>query len=257
MAIRNDITFNWESSPRQITVDAPSIEFTMQDILDTLRHNEALDTNIDNPSIVIGSGKVVLDDQGNAVGLTVQLINATIGFEVRSGPTWIECNLLGGNLSGLEADESTVTTIVTHNNPYVNINKTSSVSATISTVNTGSGVTPQDIIDITDAVWDETLSEHLTAGSTGEGLDTASTGSSLTPTEVADAVWDALGDNYLTTGTLGAAIRRMLEDVSYPLTSAEVVNETHLTIFTDASLTTPVRVINIGTSDIPKRVIVP
>ncbi len=132
MAIRTDISFDWESSPRRITVDAPSTEFTMQDIQDTLRHNEALLVNCDNPQIVEGSGKVVLDTEGNAVGLTVQLINATIGFEARLGPTWVECSLSGGNLSGLEADKETVTVQVTHNNPYVNINKTSSVSATIS-----------------------------------------------------------------------------------------------------------------------------
>lgn len=132
MAVRNDVTINWEVSPREATVDAPSVEITMQDLYDTLRYMEAQASNIDNKSIVIGSGKVVLDGEGNAVGLTVQLINATVGFEARSGPTWIECNLTGGNLSGLEDDKETVTTIVTHNNPYVNINKTSSVSATIS-----------------------------------------------------------------------------------------------------------------------------
>lgn len=135
MAVRNDVTLNWESSPREVTIDAPSTEISMQDLLDTLRHNEALDSNIDNPSIVEGSGKVVLDDQGNAVGLTVQLINATVGFETRPGPEWIECSLAGGNLSGLEADKVTVTTKVTHNNAFVNINKTSSVSATISESN--------------------------------------------------------------------------------------------------------------------------
>jgi len=132
MAIRTDIQINWALSPRQITVDAPSIELTMQDLLDTLRYEESRDTNIDNPSIVEGSGKVILDTDGNAVGLTVQLIDATVGFETRPGPNWIECALSGGNLSGLESDGVTVTVVVTHNNPYININKTSSVSATLS-----------------------------------------------------------------------------------------------------------------------------
>ena len=75
--------------------------------------------------------------------------------------------------------------------------------------------------------------------------------------EIADAVWDAIGDDYTTTGTLGANIQIMLEDISYPITSADVGGETHLTIWTDDTLTTPVRVINIGTSEIPKRIIVP
>lgn len=132
MAVRNDITFDWTVNPRQITVDSPSTELSMQDLLDTLRHNEALDSNIDNQQIVNGNGKVVLDALGNATGLTVQLIDATVGFETRPGPSWVECGLSGGNISGLETDGVTVTTQVTHNNPYVNINKTSSVSATIS-----------------------------------------------------------------------------------------------------------------------------
>jgi len=143
MTIRTDISFDWEVSPRQVTVNAPSTEFTMQDILDTLRYNEALIQNMDNQAMVEGNGKVVLDDQGNATGLTVQLINTTIGFEIRSGPAWIECYLSGGNLSGLEADKSTVTTQVTHNNPYVNINKTLSVSATISEGGSG-GLTTEE-----------------------------------------------------------------------------------------------------------------
>lgn len=138
MSVRTDITFDWEVSPRKVTVDAPSVEFTMQDVLDTLRHNESLSQNMDNQQIVNGNGKVILDAAGNATGLTVQLINATVGFEARDGTEqggtndWTECSLSGGNLSGLETDGTTVTTQVTHNNSFVNINKTSSVSATIS-----------------------------------------------------------------------------------------------------------------------------
>ncbi len=40
-------------------------------------------------------------------------------------------------------------------------------------VNTGSGVTEQDKIDIAGQVWDETLADHTNSGSTGEALDGA------------------------------------------------------------------------------------
>jgi len=55
----------------------------------------------------------------------------------------------------------------------------------------------------------------------------------------------------------GAEQRRIFEDVALPITSAEVLGETHLTIWTDDTLVTPVRVINIGTVDTPKRILVP
>lgn len=420
MAIRTDITFNWEINPRQITVDAPSTEFTMQDILDTLRHNEALPSNIDNPSIVVGSGKVVLDDLGNAVGLTVQLVNATIGFETRSGPAWIECNLSGGNLSGLEANGTTVTTQVTHNNPFVNINKTSSVSATISesqisdrldydgilhydenNVNgvgqshpvgtsanpvnniSDGGVIAQlyslhdvttysdvnldrdssrfnvsskfndtvfyphgfkmtnctidhmiidgdfndsaihlhnceitnalnihgklkdssisgrvsisanqslDIIDCESGVagqgspiFDMQLNEdtmlsvrNFSGGGTLENCDTPSCTATLEFAQGKPHLEPSCTDGYVSvrgTATLDdrsngtivditslidpAEQRRIFEDVALPITSEEVAGETHLTIWTDDTLTDPIRVINIGTSEIPKRINVP
>lgn len=44
------------------------------------------------------------------------------------------------------------------------------------TVNVGSGVTPQDKIDIVNGVWDATLSAYQDPGSTGEALDAAAAG---------------------------------------------------------------------------------
>lgn len=94
-------------------------------------------------------------------------------------------------------------------------------SAGLIVVTQGSGITEQDKLDIADRVWDELSAEHLTAD------------------------------------TFGAVTQRLLEDVTYNITSAEVLGETHLTIWTDATLTTVLRVINIGTVDIPKRLDVP
>ena len=61
-------------------------------------------------------------------------------------------------------------------------------SAGLQIVIQGSGVTAQDKLDIADQVWDETLSEHTTANSTGEALDNVSAGAS--PTTIAAAVWN-------------------------------------------------------------------
>lgn len=130
MAVRNDITIEWELSPRKITIDSPSTTCSMQDLLDTLRYREALSKNCDNLSIVDASGKETLNEDGDKVGITVTLLNATIGFETRPGPDWVQCYLDGGNVAGQDVNGAP-TSFTTHNNPFVNITKTSSVSATI------------------------------------------------------------------------------------------------------------------------------
>lgn len=61
---------------------------------------------------------------------------------------------------------------------------------------------------IADAVWDEALADHLTAGSTGEALDAAQAGSS--PSAIADAVLDELLSGHAIAGSLGAAITSIL-----------------------------------------------
>lgn len=70
----------------------------------------------------------------------------------------------------------------------------------------GSGVTPDDIDDIADAVWDEAAADHQSAGSTGEALDEAAQGTNLTiPTaaENADAIWNEDLSTYSTADTAG------------------------------------------------------
>jgi len=70
--------------------------------------------------------------------------------------------------------------------------------------NVGSGIIPQDIEDIADAVWDETLSEHLSAGSTGDALNNMSGGSS--PSVIADAVWDESTAGHTSSNTFGGEL---------------------------------------------------
>lgn len=95
MSIRSDISIDWEVSPRIITVDKPSIEATMQDLYDTLRDAEII--QVDENYIVSGAGKEPLGG-GVVVGLTLTLNNALIAFEARTGPTYIQCRISGGNL---------------------------------------------------------------------------------------------------------------------------------------------------------------
>lgn len=110
MTIRTDLSINWEADPRIITVQAPSTEITMQDLLDTLRDEERKPANIDDDSIVDAAGKENLGG-GVLVGLTVTLQNARVAFEARPGPAYVQCNVAGGNLVALDSGGSTMSAI--------------------------------------------------------------------------------------------------------------------------------------------------
>ena len=128
MAIRNDITINWEISPRLITVLAPSVNITMQDLYDTLRSMEDDIANMDDDFIVSGSGKESLGG-GVLVGLTITLNNAQLAFEARGGPTFIQCNVTGGNLVATDMNDDIISSI--YPTAYTQVILTSSSSATL------------------------------------------------------------------------------------------------------------------------------
>ena len=127
MAIRNDISINWKSSPRLITIENPSVNVTMQDLYDTLRERELI--QIDEPYIINGAGKEPLGG-GVLVGLTLTLNDALIQFEARPGPEYVLCTLGGGNLV---AQDSNGNPLVSPINPtsFVSIVQSNSSSATL------------------------------------------------------------------------------------------------------------------------------
>lgn len=84
MSIRTDILVDFNVSPRIITVEAPSTELTMQDLVDTMRTIEDdLLTGMSQPKILDAAGKEGLGG-GVLVGITVILQNAQITFEERN-----------------------------------------------------------------------------------------------------------------------------------------------------------------------------
>ena len=128
MAIRSDLTYDFNSSPRVITVNAPSTEIVIQDIIDSCRNKEASVEAIDNVELIDAAGKENLGG-GTKVGLTATLQNAQIAFEARLGPDWILCSIAGGNLVaiddvGADLDPRKPTA-------YTTIDRTSSASATL------------------------------------------------------------------------------------------------------------------------------
>lgn len=113
-------------------------------------------------------------------------------------------------------------------------------SAGLITVVQGSGVTAQDILDIADQVWDETLGDHLGGGSTGAKLNE---GATVDADTIADAVWDEVTADHIADGTYGhelatkADIAAATSTSSTTATSGSVVYGTQ-TVGTYASVTT-------------------
>jgi len=101
MTIRTDLTVDWAVSPRIITVAAPSVEITIQDLHDTCRSLEAEPSAMDDKPLIESSGLESLDGV-TKVGLTATLQNALVAFEARLGPEYIQCNASGGNLVAID-----------------------------------------------------------------------------------------------------------------------------------------------------------
>jgi hypothetical protein len=101
MAVRNDLTVNWDVSPRVITVAAPSTEIIIQDLHDSCRFLESEPSAMDNPILIDTAGKEQLGG-GVEVGLTSTLQNALVAFEARSGPTYEQCRVSGGNVISID-----------------------------------------------------------------------------------------------------------------------------------------------------------
>ncbi len=110
---------------------------------------------------------------------------------------------------------------------------TGSVGSVLGGINTAAGtITTLDALDtaqdtqhgttrtaipatsaIADAIWDEALSGHSTAGTAGLALATASSGG-VDPSVLADAIWDEALSGHATAGTAGKALTDVLGDTA-------------------------------------------
>lgn len=128
MAVRNDFTMDWDASPRVITVDAPSTEVIIQDLHDTCRFLESERSAMDNPPLIDTAGLESLGG-GTQVGLTSTLQNALLAFEARSGPTYTQCSVSGGNVVALDGSDVPFATPI-HPTAFTQVVVTASSSAT-------------------------------------------------------------------------------------------------------------------------------
>ena len=128
MSLRTDIWVEWSVSPRIIWVTAPSIEITIQDLVDTIRVLEAEQENMVYPPLLSASGKDPLGG-GVSVGITAALQNAVLAFEARPGPAFVQCSVSGGNLVSFDLSGFVMSSI--YPTAYTQILLTSSSSATL------------------------------------------------------------------------------------------------------------------------------
>lgn len=101
MAFQTYISVDWSVSPRIVTIASPETEVTVKDLYDTLRVLETYTNAMDEPTIVSAGGLEELGG-GTSVGLTVTLLDALLAFEDRIGPTYVQCNVSGGNLVAID-----------------------------------------------------------------------------------------------------------------------------------------------------------
>ncbi len=128
MAFRSDIVVDYIVSPRVITVLSPSVELTIQDLIDTVRILEEMFIGLSYPKLINAAGKEPLGG-GVLVGITATLQNARIAFEARPGPSFVQCNISGGNLVAVDDLGAPINVVQT--TAFTQVILTSSSSATL------------------------------------------------------------------------------------------------------------------------------
>ena len=102
MAQIDGLIVDFVVSPRIITIPAPIVEVSIQDLHDTLTNIEDDPPNgMQYERLIRSAGKELLGG-GVAVGITSTLLNAKLAFAARPGPAFIQCVVSGGNLVAVD-----------------------------------------------------------------------------------------------------------------------------------------------------------
>ena len=152
MTVRSDITFSWELSPRIIMVLAPSIELTIQDLVDTCRAEEDELPSMDDDHLINAAGKEPLGG-GVTVGITATLQNAKVGFQARN--TAASSGTVTTADSGTKLKDSAATFIsdgIESGDTIFNI--TDQSVTTIITVDSEIQLTHEQLVDGSENDWD-------------------------------------------------------------------------------------------------------
>ncbi len=141
MAKISGVAVDFIASPRIITIPDTITEVTIQDLHDTIRDIEDdIHNGLQYQKLVSSAGKEDLGG-GTLVGITMTLQNAKLAFAERSGPTFVQCKVAGGNLVAVDVNGDTIDPIQTTD--FTQVITTASSSTTIIETNT-SGLTDQE-----------------------------------------------------------------------------------------------------------------
>ena len=151
--------FEFDPVARIITVKAPTIDITLQELINAIQdwQDELIHMDVDN--IALASGKQYLST-GVYVGLTIQLLNWKIKFEDRPGPVWAFCSISGGNLVAVDGAGVPMNPLST--STFINITLEKATSAAL--LAGSGGITVGDI-------WNEPKAGYIVPGSFGDYLD--------------------------------------------------------------------------------------
>ena len=128
MTIRSDLTIDWMSSPRVITVADTSNEITIQDLVDSCRNFEDRCDTCSYPPLIDAAGKEFLGGT-TYVGITAILQNTVLAFKARGGPDWTLCTISGGNLVAIDEYGNQIDP--RKPTAFVTVDRTASASATL------------------------------------------------------------------------------------------------------------------------------
>lgn len=144
MAVRNDITVDFSSSPRIAEIADPSTTVTIQDLYDTLSVIQARLENASFPVVVKAGGK---DDLGGGrrVGVTLTLQNTRLAFQARPGPSYVQCTVTDGNLVAVNASNAAMAAI--HTTAFTQIIINQSTAPTLV-----GAATPAEVWDLSDGI---------------------------------------------------------------------------------------------------------
>ncbi len=155
----------------------------------------ASETGIWMPDSFVHNTEVTV--AGTTFARTIEVVN---GHSITLEDTMVaySVRLINSNNNMFDIENSIM-------NPTGLVTVISTNSAGLITTVSGSGVTPGDVSDIADAVWDEALADHTTPAT--YGLDTTSA-------EAADAVWDETASEHTTAGSFGDFMQNKLLTVA-------------------------------------------
>jgi hypothetical protein len=94
-------TLSFDSTAKVATVDLPDESITIQEVYDQFVRWESRAHEMAHSRTIIGGGKFDYGT-GDLTVVSIRLLDWKLAFAARPGPSWVECQVTGGNLSAVD-----------------------------------------------------------------------------------------------------------------------------------------------------------